>query len=101
MPNPLTYRLTAAFQRQYDKYPSATQMLIEETLTQIREYLQTSQAPFGLRIKHLGRNLYEARINIRLRIVFFRGENIVKFICAGDHEDVILCLKHLKDLLKG
>lgn len=102
MPNPLLlYRRTHAFLRQYENYAPQVQERIEQTLFQIRDYVEQGQAPYGLRIKSLGRNLYEARIDIRLRIVFFKGKEIIKFICVGNHEDVHICLRNLKDLLKG
>ena len=102
MPNPLLlYRRTHAFLRQYENYAPQVQERIEQTLFQIRDYVEQGQAPYGLRIKSLGRNLYEARIDIRLRIVFFKGKEIIKFICVGNHEDVRICFRNLKDLLKG
>ena len=102
MPNPLLlYRRTHAILRQYENYAPQVQERIEQTLFQIRDYVEQGQAPYGLRIKSLGRNLYEARIDIRLRIVFFKGKEIIKFICVGNHEDVRICFRNLKDLLKG
>ncbi len=98
---PLLYRRTHPFLRQYENYAPQVQEQIEQTLFQIRDYLERGQAPYGLRIKRLGRNLYEARVDIHLRIVFFKGRDIIKFICVGNHEDVRICLKNLKDLLKG
>lgn len=97
---PLLYRRTHAFLRQYENYASQVQEQIEQTLFQIRDYVERGQAPYGLRIKSLGRNLYEARMDIHLRIVFFKGKETIKFICVGNHEDVRLCLKNIKDLLR-
>ena len=63
---------------------------------EILKYIKTGQAAYGLRIKKLHKRIYESRINIHLRIAYFKGKEIVKFFCLGDHDDIKHCLKNLK-----
>ncbi len=66
------------------------------TLDKIKEYVETNQVSYGLRIKRLSQRIYEARINIHLRISYFRDKDIVKFFCLGNHDDIKRCLKNLR-----
>ena len=84
------------FERAFDRYHKAEQEIIHNTLEAIKTFLETSTAPYGLRIKRLYPKIYEARITIHLRIAFFRDKDIVKFFCLGNHNDIARCLKRLQ-----
>ena len=92
----MTYFVLRSFVRKLDRVTPAEQTLIAETIEQIKTYFETQSAPYGLRIKNLSPKIYEARINIHLRIIFFRDRDIVKFFCLGNHDDVANCLKNFK-----
>lgn len=91
----MKYVSVSHFERKFDNYPRADQEVIYDTLKAIKAYLETSHAPYGLRIKRLYQKIYEGRINIHLRIAFFKDKDVVKFFCLGNHEDIARCLKHL------
>lgn len=59
----------------------------------IKDYLATSKAPFGLRIKQLRSDVFEARLNDRLRTVWVKEKEKVVFALLGNHEDVRRFLK--------
>ena len=96
----MNYVVLRSFIRKFDSYRTAEQKLISSAIDGIKEYLKTNQAPYGLRIKKLSKKIYEARINIHLRIAYFREKEAVKFFCLGNHEDIKRCLKILKQLFK-
>ncbi len=94
----MKYSTLPHFTRKFDDYPKADQEIILETLKGIKEYLETSKASYGLRIKRLCKNIYEGRIDIHHRIAFYRKRDIVKFFCLGNHEDISRCLKRLESI---
>lgn len=97
----LVYRQTSAFLRDYKKLPADLQEKVEHTLLQIQRYFETGTALYGLRIKSLSPKIFEGRADIHTRIVFFKGKEIIKFICVGNHQDVERALKNLSALIKG
>ena len=86
------------FERKFDSYHKAEQEMIHDTLKAIKAFLETSTAPYGLRIKRLYPKIYEGRINIHLRIAFFRDRDTVKFFCLGNHQDISRCLRRLQSI---
>lgn len=94
----MTYITLRSFIKSYDRYHHDEQELIIETIRKIKDYLETNQGVYGLRIKRLSSMIYEARINIHLRIMFFREKDVVKFFCLGNHDNIRRCLKNLQRL---
>lgn len=92
----MKYIALKPFVKKFDSYQRQEQESITSTIEQIKEYLETKRASSGLRIKRLSEKIYEARINIHLRIAYFREKDVVKFFCLGNHEDIHRCLKNLK-----
>ena len=95
----MKYIVLRSFIKKFDSYSKQEQQLIGSALDKIKDYLETNQAPFGLRIKRLSPKIYEGRINIHLRIAYFRDKNVTKFFCLGNHNDIKHCLKTLKQRL--
>lgn len=83
--------------KKFDSYNKTEQEMITLTIEKVKNYLETNNAPYGLRIKRLSYKIYEARINIHLRIVYFHDGDIVKFFCLGNHDDIKRCLKNLRN----
>jgi hypothetical protein len=84
--------------KKFDTYRQAQQEIISLTTEKIKDYLETGQASYGLRIKRLSPKIYEGRINIHLRVAYFHEKDIVKFFCLGNHDDIRRCLKNLKQV---
>lgn len=95
----MKYVVLSSFVKKFDSYNKQEQEITTLTLEKIKQYLETNQAPYGLRIKKLSKKIFEGRINIRLRIAYFREKDIVKFFCLGNHDDINFCLKTLKQRL--
>ena len=96
----MNYSILRSFGKKFDSYIKEDQEKITKTLEDILTYLEINKAPHGLRIKKLSSKIYEARIDIHLRIAYFREKDIVKFFCLGNHDDIKFCLKILKKRLK-
>lgn len=84
----MKYIVLRSFTKKFDSYERQEQEIISYTLEEIKDYLETNQASYGLRIKKLSQKIYEGRINIHLRIAYFREKNVVKFFCLGNHDDI-------------
>ncbi|MCK5708272.1 MAG: hypothetical protein KAI43_11515 [Candidatus Aureabacteria bacterium] len=96
----MKYILLKSFVKKFDFYKRPEQEAIISKIEDIKNYLENNKAPYGLRIKKLSSKIFEARINIHLRIAFFRDKGVVKLFCLGNHDDIKRCLKRLKQLLK-
>ncbi len=83
--------------KKFDSCHKQEQEITSYTIEKTKEYLETNQAPYGLRLKKLSRKIYEARINIHWRIACFREKDTVKFFCLGNHDDIKGCLKVCAD----
>jgi len=92
----MKYIVLRSFIKKFDSYHKQEQEIISYTIEKTKEYLETNQAAYGLRLKKLSRKIYEARINIHLRIAYFREKDTVKFFCLGNHDDIKRCLKTFK-----
>ena len=92
----MKYIVFRSFVEKFDAYQKEEQEIITASLDKIKGYIETNQAPYGLRIKRLSQRIYEARVNIHIRIAYFRDRDIVKFFCLGNHDDIKRCLKNLK-----
>ncbi|MBU1134449.1 MAG: hypothetical protein KJ569_06015 [Candidatus Omnitrophica bacterium] len=96
----MNYTLLRAFVKKFNSYHAIEQKTIVDAIDDIKKYLEINQASYGLRIKKLSSKIYEARINLHLRIAFFRDKDIIKFFCLGNHSDIQQCLKSFRKLLK-
>lgn len=92
----MKYVVLRSFIQKFDAYRREEQEIITATLNKIKEYVETNHTSYGLRIKRLSQRIYEARINIHLRIAYFKDKDMVKFFCLGNHDDVKRCLKNLR-----
>ena len=96
----MRYVILRSFIKKFDSYPAKERKIIIGEVEKIKNFLETNKAPYGLRIKRLSKKIYEGRINIHLRIAYFRDNDVAKFFCLGDHDDIKHCLKTLKQRLK-
>lgn len=60
----MKYVVLRSFVDKFDAYQKEEQEIITVALDKIKGYIETNQAPYGLRIKRLSQRIYEARINI-------------------------------------
>lgn len=83
------------FLKQITFYPAPTQKLILETDYQIKLYLEGQNVPYGLRIKKIGPNTFEARVNDKIRIVWVRKDDTIYFTLIGNHDEVRRFIKNI------
>jgi hypothetical protein len=76
------------FIKQFDVYSRQEQDLILEADRQIKDYVKDQNAPYGLRIKNIGKNVFEARVSKQIRIVWVKQEDMITFALIGSHDEV-------------
>lgn len=86
-----TYKST--YLKAFDRLGPHEQALAIETDLAIKDYIITSKAPFGLRVKSLRPGIFEARLNDRLRVIWIKEDTEVIFALLGNHEEVRRFLK--------
>ena len=91
----MNYVALRSFLKKFDSYSAQEQGIITQTVDEIKRYIETNRAPYGLRIKRLASWLYEGRIGLHLRIAYYRDREMVKFFCVGNHDDIRRCLKQI------
>lgn len=92
----MNYSVFRSFIEKFDTYQKEEQEVIAIALDKIKGYIETNQAPYGLRIKRLSHRIYEGRVNIHIRIAYFKDKDVVKFFCFGNHDDIKRCLRNLR-----
>ena len=87
------------FLSSFNRLRTSEQVLVRETVQQIRGYYETRHSPYGLRIKKLHQSssgkVFEARPTIALRILWVEGESLISFVLLGTHDEVHRYLKSL------
>ncbi len=86
-----------SFLKKFNTYSSKEQTAIAETVDQIVKSFADHHVSHGLGIKKLYDKIYEARINLHLRIAFFIDKDTIKFFFIGNHDDIKRMLKTLSD----
>jgi len=83
------------FLKRLSSYPAPLKELILEADQQIKSYLETQNAPYGLRVKKIGPKTFEARVTDKMRIVWVREEENVYFCLLGTHDEIRRFIKNL------
>lgn len=83
------------FIKHLETYPALLQQLILKTDQEIKTYLATQNAPYGLRIKKIGPKTFEARVTDRVRIVWVKDNDCVYFTLLGTHDEVRRFIREL------
>lgn len=96
----MRYLYKKRFLDAFDALADKEQQLVTIAEKQIREYYNTRNAPYGLRIKKLYQkenskvSIYEARCNISLRIIWAEQNDLVSFLFVGTHDQLLRFLKN-------
>ncbi|MBI5873307.1 MAG: hypothetical protein HZB36_04100 [Candidatus Omnitrophica bacterium] len=84
------------FLKSFSSYTRQEQELILEADKQIKLFLEAKfeDVPYGVRIKKIGPNTFEARVNDKIRIIWVKTDKVAYFVLIGNHEDVRRYIKH-------
>lgn len=95
----MKYTFLTRFIKEFKGHQRLEQEAISAAIDAIKTYLETGRVSYGLRIKRLSSKICEARIDIRLRIAYFKEKDETIFFCLGNHDDMARCFKHLRSIL--
>ena len=81
------------FERAYSYLKEWDKERVDKAIEQLVHYLDVSQSPFGLGVKHLEGDLYEFRVGLSIRIVYILQKNSILLSLIGTHDEVRKFLK--------
>jgi mRNA-degrading endonuclease RelE of RelBE toxin-antitoxin system len=82
-----------SFERTAKKLPPREKDELSSSLNEFNNFLETGKAAFGFRLKKIGDEKYEFRVNIRLRVIVKTENNDFYLVLVGSHDDVRRYLK--------
>ena len=83
----MNYTYKRTYVKTFEKADHYLQQEILETNREIRHYLETGKASYGLRIKKLGDGVFEGRVNDKVRMVWVKEKDLISFVMVGSHEE--------------
>ena len=84
-----------SFLKTLDEADAFLKRLILQTDKDIKDYLETGKASYGLRVKRIGKRSFEGRVSDKVRIVWVREKDLVSFVLVGNHQEVRSYLRNL------
>lgn len=84
-----------SFERYIRRFTPAEKARLVVALEKFNDFLVTGHISSGLGFKKIGNDIYEFRIDIRLRVIVKYEGDTLYMVLAGSHEDI---KRHLKDL---
>ena len=93
---PLNLYFLKSFDRSRQNFPQLRQEKIQDTVRQIIQLVHRNiQTPHGLRVKKISSTVFEARVDIHLRLLLEIKEGSLIFILVGTHGEVRRYLKNV------
>jgi mRNA-degrading endonuclease RelE of RelBE toxin-antitoxin system len=83
-----------SFERSIRRFTTTEKNRLVLALEKFNDFLVTGRISSGLGFKKIGYDIYEFRIDIRLRVIVKDKDDTFYMVLAGSHEDI---KKHLKD----
>jgi len=90
----MKYDVKRSFNRSYKKLTSTEQKLVDTAIFKLKDFFGSGEKQAGLGVKKLRWNFWEIRAAIKIRILFTLENDIVSFVIAGNHDDVVKYLKN-------
>ena len=78
----------SSFDRSVKKLSHAEHRKFLEAMEKFNRFLLTGEMGAGLGFKKINHDKFEFRIDIRLRVVFKQGREMIYLVLVGDHDDV-------------
>jgi mRNA-degrading endonuclease RelE of RelBE toxin-antitoxin system len=77
-----------SFERSLKKLSFREKEDLSSGLEEFNVFLETGKASFGFRLKKIGDEKYEFRVNIKLRVILKAEGNNFYLVLVGNHDDV-------------
>lgn len=66
----MQYEPLPSFERSLKKLPEDIKERVKETILTLMDFFETGRKSHGLGLRKLGRNIWEIRVDIRIRVIF-------------------------------
>jgi mRNA-degrading endonuclease RelE of RelBE toxin-antitoxin system len=83
-----------SFERSVKKLTKEDRIQLAKGLDLFNSFLMSGNASYGFRLKKIGQDKYEFRINIKLRVIVKIEENNYYLVLVGNHDEI---RRYLKD----
>jgi len=83
-----------SFERSIRRFTPSEKDHLAVALEKFNDFLVTGRISSGLGFKKIGTDIFEFRINIRLRVIVKDEDDALYMVLAGSHEDI---KRYLKD----
>ncbi len=84
-----------SFIRLYRKLPPNAKDKVNETVESLIISIESARVSPGVGLKRLKKDIWEARVNIDLRISFEMTGSLIKFLVVGGHDEICKFLKNI------
>ena len=91
----MRFEFAPSFERSIKRLPPDRKSLIKKSVAKFMDFTETGIKPEGLGLKHLRGNYWEIRATIRDRIIMLFVKDLIKFIIAGNHDEIRAFLKNV------
>jgi hypothetical protein len=91
----MNYEYKPFFDKTFKKMESVRKEKALIAVSQLIDFFETGVKSKGLGLKHLRGIFWEIRFNIKDRIIFSLGNDIVSFILTGNHDEIKRFLKNI------
>ena len=83
-----------SFEKSLKKVNSKDRENVFEVCQALLDVIEKQEQPSqGIGLKKLEKNFWEIRVNIQIRIIFEWQQDLLKFILAGNHDEIKKFLK--------
>jgi len=91
----MNFSFDSSFRKSFKRYDISQKIEIKRKLDIFIRAFETEKIPYGFGLKCLKKNLWEIRINLPQRTLFWKFHKEIIFTFVGNHDEVIRFLKHI------
>ena len=66
-----------------------------QAVEQFQHAMEHQQWPQGVRITHLREDHFEFRVDLHMRVLYRRAENLIQYVLCGSHDQIRRVLRTL------
>jgi len=89
------YEYKPSFDKAFKKLPKGRKNKVLKAIFALIDYFETGKRAKGLGLKHLRKDFWEIRADIKDRIIFIYTNDTVSFVIVGTHDEIRRFLRNL------
>ncbi|MEW6482409.1 MAG: hypothetical protein AB1397_05345 [bacterium] len=84
----MRYEPLPSFDRSLKRLPKEKKEKVKEAILNLIDFFEKGKKPSGLGLKKLAKNLWEIRVDIKIRVLFLLEDDLVRWCFVGDHNQI-------------